>query len=70
VKKRRYIPVAHIVSISLPEPAPEFGDAEFSHEALKKREQQGYEQAIRALDHEARDPCSILDNPDRIDRRG
>jgi NTE family protein len=65
VKKRGYITIPRIVSISLPEPAPEFGDADFSPDALRKREQQGYEQAIRQLKAPTQDPCSILDEPNK-----
>jgi hypothetical protein len=65
VKKRSYITIPRIVSISLPEPAPEFGDADFSPDALRKREQQGYEQAIRQLKAPTQDPCSILDEPNK-----
>jgi NTE family protein len=61
VKQRGYIAVPRIVSITLPEPAPEFGDADFSPDALEKRRQQGYAQAIDALKAPPQDPCSVLD---------
>ena len=69
VKKRGYIPIPRIVSITLPEPAPEFGDADFSPDSLRKRERQGYEQAIKVFEAPPQDPSSILDEPDRRPRR-
>jgi len=58
VKKRGYIPIPRIVA---PELASEFGDADFSPDALRKREQHGYEQAIKVFEAPPQDPFSILD---------
>jgi NTE family protein len=49
VKKRGYIRVPRIVSITPPEPAPEFGDADFTPETMKTRESQGHAEALKAL---------------------
>jgi len=69
VKRRGYIPVPRIVSITLPEPAPEFGDADFSPEALGQRREQGRAQAIAALKAAPLDPCLVLDKPKEKKRR-
>jgi NTE family protein len=42
VKTRAYVRVPRIVSISPPEPAAEFGDADFTPETMKLRESQGH----------------------------
>jgi NTE family protein len=60
VKARRYIRIPRLVSITLPEPAPEFGDADFSPEAIDKREKQGHAEAMRALSAGPQDPCSAF----------
>jgi predicted acylesterase/phospholipase RssA len=49
VKTRAYVEVPEIVSITPPEPIDEFGDADFSPEAIKKRANQGYAQTMKAL---------------------
>jgi NTE family protein len=49
VKMRGYIRVPRIISISPSEPAPEFGDADFSPETLKRRETQGHAEALKVL---------------------
>jgi NTE family protein len=60
VKARRYIRIPRLVSITLPEPPPEFGDADFSPEAIDKREKQGHAEALRALSVGPQDPCSAF----------
>jgi NTE family protein len=49
VKTRGYVEVPQIVSITPPAPIDEFGDADFSPEAIKKRADEGYAQTIKAL---------------------
>jgi NTE family protein len=49
VKRWGYIGIKHIVAITAPEPSSEFGDADFSPEALDKREKQGHAEALKAL---------------------
>jgi predicted acylesterase/phospholipase RssA len=49
VKKRGYIRIPRIVAITPPEPSPDFGDADFSPEAIDKREKQGHAEALKAL---------------------
>jgi predicted acylesterase/phospholipase RssA len=49
VKKRAYIHVPRIVSITLPEPVDEFGDSDFSPYAIQKRAEEGYAQTMKAL---------------------
>jgi NTE family protein len=49
VKKRGYIHVPRIVSITPPEPVDEFGDSDFSPYAIQKRAEEGYAQTMRAL---------------------
>ena len=49
MKTRGYIRVPRIVSITPPEPAPEFGDADFTPETMKTRESQGHAEALKAL---------------------
>jgi len=49
VKKRRYIHVPRIVSITSPDPIDEFGDADFSPSAIQKRAEEGYSQTMKAL---------------------
>lgn len=51
VKKRGYIRIPRIVTITPPEPSPEFGDADFTPEAIRKRKQQGRALALQALNH-------------------
>jgi NTE family protein len=58
VKMRGYIRVPRIVAITPPEPSEEFGDADFSPEALDKREKQGHAEALKALAPPPQDPCS------------
>jgi NTE family protein len=62
VKRRNYVRVPHIVSISPPDPSPEFGDADFSPEAMEIRENQGHAQALKALAASPQDPCSVSTN--------
>ena len=49
VKKRGYIHVPRIVSITPPDPVDEFGDSDFSPDAIRKRAEQGYAQTMKAL---------------------
>jgi NTE family protein len=49
VERWGYIGIQRIVAITPPEPSPEFSDADFSPEALDKREKQGHAQALAAL---------------------
>jgi predicted acylesterase/phospholipase RssA len=52
VKKRGYIQVPRIVSVTPPEPVDEikeFGDSDFSPDAIKMRAKQGYAQTMKAL---------------------
>jgi hypothetical protein len=49
VKKRGYIHVPRIVSITPPEPVDEFGDSDFSPYAIQKRAEEGYAQTMKAL---------------------
>ena len=49
VKKRGYIHVPRIVSITPPDPVDEFGDADFSPDAIRKRADEGYAQTMKAL---------------------
>ena len=49
VKKRGYIHVPRIVSITPPDPVDEFGDADFSPDAIRKRAEEGYAQTMKAL---------------------
>jgi NTE family protein len=58
IKQRGYIRIPRMVSITPPGPSPEFGDADFSPEAIAKREKQGHAEAIKALSAGPRDPCS------------
>jgi predicted acylesterase/phospholipase RssA len=58
IKKRGYIRIPRIVSITPPHPSAEFGDADFSPAAIAKREEQGRAEANRALSTGPRDPCS------------
>jgi hypothetical protein len=58
VKKRGYMRISRIVAITPPEPSPEFGDADFSPEAIDKREEQGHAAALKALAAPPQDPCS------------
>lgn len=51
VKNRGYIRIPRIVTITPPEPSPEFGDADFTPEAIDKRKQQGHALALQALNH-------------------
>jgi hypothetical protein len=56
VRNRGYIRLPRMVSIT--PPAPEFGDADFSPEAIAKREKQGHAEAVKVLSGGPRDPCS------------
>jgi NTE family protein len=49
VKKRAYIHVPRIVSITTSQPTDEYGDADFSPEAIKKRAEEGCAQTMKAL---------------------
>jgi NTE family protein len=52
VKKRGYIRVPRIVSVTPPEPVTEireFGDSDFSPDAIQQRAEQGYAQTMKAL---------------------
>jgi hypothetical protein len=49
VKNRGYLRVPRIVSITPPETTTQFGDADFSPEAITERAQQGKEQTEKAL---------------------
>jgi NTE family protein len=49
LKKRSYIRIPRIVAITRPEPSPEFGDADFSPEAITQQEKQGHAAALKAL---------------------
>jgi hypothetical protein len=52
VKKRDYIHVPRIVSITPPEPVSEireYGDSDFSPDAIQMRAKQGYAQTMKAL---------------------
>jgi NTE family protein len=62
VKKQAYVRVPRIVAITPPEPSAEFGDADFSPEALDKREKQGHAEALMALAAPPQDPCSFLND--------
>ena len=60
LKKRGYVRVPRIVLITPPEPSEEFGDADFSPEALETREKQGHAQALKALAAQPQEPCSFF----------
>jgi predicted acylesterase/phospholipase RssA len=49
VKKRDYVHVPRIVSITSPEPVSEFGDGDFSPDAIQRRADEGYAQTMKAL---------------------
>jgi NTE family protein len=49
VKKRNYIHIPRVVAITPPAPSPEFGDADFSPDAIDRREKQGHAEALKAL---------------------
>jgi NTE family protein len=49
VKKRDYVHVPRIVSITSPDPVSEFGDADFSPSAIQRRAEEGYAQTMKAL---------------------
>jgi predicted acylesterase/phospholipase RssA len=49
VKKRDYVHVPRIISITNPEPVSEFGDADFSAGAIQRRAEEGYAQTMKAL---------------------
>jgi len=49
VKKRDYVHVPRIISITSPEPVTEFGDGDFSPGAIQRRAEEGYAQTIKAL---------------------
>ena len=54
VKKRGYIHIQRIVSITTTEITQEFSDIDFSPESIKKRSDQGYAQTVKALAATAR----------------
>lgn len=58
VKKRGYIRIPRMVSITPPRPSPEFGDVDFSPEGIAAREEQGHAEAMKALSAGPQDPCS------------
>ena len=49
VRESGYIVIPRVVSITPPEPSPEFADADFSPEAIARRKRQGYAEALKAL---------------------
>jgi NTE family protein len=49
VKKRDYVRIPRIVSITSPDPVSEFGDADFSPSAIQRRADEGYAQTMKAL---------------------
>jgi NTE family protein len=49
VKKRDYVHIPRIVSITSPDPVSEFGDADFSPSAIQRRADEGYAQTTKAL---------------------
>jgi hypothetical protein len=49
VKKREYVRVPRVVSITSPERVTEFGDADFSPDAIQRRAEEGYAQTTKAL---------------------
>lgn len=49
VKKRRYLHVPHIVSITTTDEFHQFDDADFSPEAIERRADEGYVQTMKAL---------------------
>jgi NTE family protein len=51
VKKRGYVEVPRIIAITYEAPIDEFGDADFSAEAIRRRADQGEAQAIEALEN-------------------
>jgi NTE family protein len=57
LKKRSYIRIPRIVAITRPEPSPEFGDADFSPEAITQREKQGHAAALKALSAQPQVSC-------------
>jgi len=60
VKKRGYIRIPRMVSITPPGPSREFGDVDFSPEAIAKKEEQGHAEAMKALSAGPRDPCLAI----------
>lgn len=50
VKDEHYVRVPRVVSITPPEVPEQFGDADFSPEAIEKRAEAGKQQALRALE--------------------
>ena len=54
VKSRAYLRVPRIVAITPPEATTQFGDADFSPEAIKERTKKGEEQTEKALKEAAR----------------
>jgi hypothetical protein len=53
VKMRGYVDVPDIVSITPPDPFDQFGDADFSPEAIRKRADEGEAQTLKTLRHGA-----------------
>ena len=49
VKRQSYIHVPRIISIMPPDPTQQFGDADFSPDAIKKRADEGKAQTEKAL---------------------
>jgi NTE family protein len=49
VKARGYLRIPRIISITPPEATVQFGDADFSPEAINKRAKEGEEQTLKAL---------------------
>jgi NTE family protein len=62
LKKRNYLRIPRIVAITLGEAPPEFGDADFSPEAITQREKQGHAATLKALSAQPQDPCSALND--------
>jgi NTE family protein len=58
LNKRGYMRIPRIVAITPAEESPQFGDADFSPEAIGKREKQGHAAALKALSAPLQDPCS------------
>jgi NTE family protein len=65
VKDRGYLRVPRIVSIIPPEATTQFGDADFSPEAINERADRGEEQTLKALEQPSKSPR----RPPKIARR-
>jgi NTE family protein len=60
VKEQGYVRVPRIFTLTPPTPAGEFDDADFSPDAIKRREELGYAQALKALAAPPQEPCTVL----------